>query len=175
VTDTRLAYRSRQFFHALFGPQTNVDVSALRPYLSAAQIVLFRRLQPSEQTHAVGVLERLKAAGHAEPELLSAALLHDIGKILSPLALWERVLIVLGRHFFPAAVRRWGQGTPKGLRHAFVVAEQHPTWGADLAAQAGASARTVDLIGRHQESLAGAPISRTERLLAALQQADDSD
>ena len=175
MINSRLAYRTRQFWLTLFGPQKKVDLPALRPYLLPAQIVLFQRMHPSEQAHAVRVMQRLQAAGHGEPELLSAALLHDVGKILSPLAAWERVAIVLGRHFFPGAVRRWSQGAPRGLHHPFVVAERHPAWGADLAAQTGASERTIDLISRHQEPLPGPPRSQTERMLAALQSADDSD
>ena len=175
MINSRLAYRTRQFWFTLFGAQKNIDLLSLRSYLTPAQIVLFQRLQPPEQAHAVRVMERLQAGGHDEPELLSAALLHDIGKILSPLAVWERVAIVLGRHFFPAAVRRWSQGTPRGLCHPFVVAERHPAWGADLAAQAGAAARTVDLISRHQQPLSGPPRSPTERMLAELQRADNSD
>jgi hypothetical protein len=85
VINSRLAYRTRQFWLTLFGPPKKVNLHALSPYLSSAQIVLFQRMHPSEQAHAVRVMERLQAAGHCEPELLSAALLHDVGKILSPL------------------------------------------------------------------------------------------
>ncbi len=175
MTISRLSYRARQFRLAVCGPKRQIQSAALQPYLSPVQIVLFQRLQASEQTHAVRVLERLKKQGHAEPDLLAAALLHDIGKILSPLSIIERMAIVLGRRLFPAGVKRWGQGSPRGLRHAFAVAEQHPRWGADLAAQAGASSRTVDLIARHQEVRTGPPRTQTERMLAALQAADDSD
>jgi hypothetical protein len=175
VINSRLAYRTRQFWLTLFGPQKKIDLPVLSPYLTPVQIVLFKRMHPSEQAHAVRVLERLQVAGHREPELMSAALLHDVGKILSPLAVWERVVIVLGRRFFPDAARRWSQGTPRGLRHPFVVAERHPVWGADLAAQTGAPPRTVELIGRHQQPLSGPPGSPAERMLAALQSADDSD
>ncbi len=175
MTISRLSYRARQLRMAFWGPKRQIQSVALQPYLSPVQIVLFQRLQASEQSHAARVFERLKAEGHSEPDLLAAALLHDIGKILSPLSIIERIVIVLGRRLFPAAVKRWGGGSPRGLRHAFVVAERHPRWGADLAAQAGASPRTVDLIARHQEKLAGPPRTQTERMLAALQAADDSD
>ncbi len=99
----------------------------------------------------IRVLERLKAAGQTDPDLLSAALLHDVGKVLYPLSLLDRVVIVLGKRFFRRRAGRWSEGTPDRFRRPFVVAAHHPEWGADLAEQAGASSRTVDLIRRHQD------------------------
>ena len=57
-------------------------------------------MQSSEQAHAVSVYRQLVAQGETSSDLLAAALLHDVGKSLSPLRLWERVLIVLARVFF---------------------------------------------------------------------------
>jgi hypothetical protein len=175
MANSRLRYRAGQFWHALTAPKEGVETRAIQPYLSPAQIVLFRRMHPFEQSHAFQLLNRLKEAGHDNPDLLTAALLHDIGKILFPLSIWERVEIVLGQHFFPRASKAWSTGLPRGLQHPFVVAEHHPAWGADLAAQTGASALAVSLIGRHHETLAGPPASATDQLLAILQHADDSD
>jgi hypothetical protein len=125
-------------------------------------------MQPSEQVHAYQVFQHLKAAGHSDSDLLVAALLHDVGKILYPLSIFDRVVIALGKRLFLRAARRWGGGTPRGLRRPFVVAVNHAAWGADLAAQAGASSRTVGLIRCHQDS---PPLD--DPLLAALQAADD--
>jgi len=167
---SRLAYRTRQFWNALPCLRKPVATGTLLPHLLPAQIVLFRRMQPYEQAHAYQVLQRLKAAGQADPDLLAAALLHDVGKVLDPLSLPDRVLIVLGRHFFGQKAMRWRDETPGRLRHPFVVAVRHPGWGADLAEQAGASPRTVDLIRRHQDI----PCIE-DPLLAALQSADDEN
>lgn len=174
MANSRLRYRASQFWQALIAPKEGIETRAIQPYLSPTQIVLFRRMHPSEQSHAFQVLNRLKDAGHDDPDLLTAALLHDIGKILSPLSIWERVLIVLSQHFFPGAAKHWSAGKPIGLRHPFVVAENHPAWGASLAAQTGASAQALSLISRHHEALAVLPASHTDQLLAALQHADDS-
>ena len=127
-------------------------------------------MQPSEQAHASEVLARLTAAGHADPDLLAAALLHDAGKVRSPLTLPDRVLVVLGKHLFPQTVKGWGTGEPNGLRRPFVTAANHPAWGAELASAAGAAPRTCDLILRHQD----VP-SADDPLLAALQEADDEN
>jgi len=171
---SRLVYRLKQFRKAVLRSGKDVATQSLQPYLNPSQIVLFRRMHPSEQAHAMEVLEQLRKAGHDEPELLAAALLHDVGKILSPLSACERAMIVLGQHFFPGLAKRLSQGAPRGLHHAFVVSERHAAWSADLAAQTGASARTIDLISRHQDPLPDPPRSLTERLLAALQNADNS-
>jgi putative nucleotidyltransferase with HDIG domain len=152
-----------------------VGTDSIRAHLSPTQMVLFRRLQPSEQAHAFQVLERLKAAGQTDADLLTAALLHDIGKIFYPLSLCDRAVIVIGRRFLGKTAKGWGQRTPRGLYRPFVIAERHAEWGADLARQAGASSRTVDLIRRHQEPLSDPPRSPTDRLLAALRRADDSN
>jgi hypothetical protein len=165
---SRLAYRARQFWNALLSPRRRVETRALFPPLTSAQVILFRRMQPSEQVHAYQVFQHLKSAGHADSDLLVAALLHDVGKIPNPLSIFDRVVIILGKRLFPHAARRWGEGTPRGLRRPFVVAENHATWGADLAAQAGASSRTVEMIRCHQDS---PPLD--DPLLAALQATDD--
>jgi len=164
----RFVYRARQFWNALPGSRRQVETGALLPHLNPSQIVLFRRMQPSEQLHARQVLERLKAAGQTNPDLLAAALLHDVGKILLPLSLSDRMVIVLGKRFFRQRVKRWSAGRPDQFSRPFVVAANHPDWGADLAAQAGASLRTVELIRRHQD-----PPPLNDALLAALQAADD--
>ena len=173
MVTSRLAYRSRQFWNALLSPRKRVQSEVLLPYLTPTQLILFRRMQPSEQVHAFQLFKRLKAAGHADIDLLTAALLHDAGKILYPLSIFDRVAIVLGKRLFRRASQRWAEGTPRGLRLPFVVAARHAGWGAELASQAGASTRTVELIRRHQDPPVPNPGSRTERLLAALQAADD--
>lgn len=165
---TRLVYRLRQFRLAVFGPWPPVPDDTLTPHLSPNLIALFRRMTPSEQAHSLAVMQRLQSAGHRDPDLLAAALLHDTGKVCAPLSAWERAQIVLGKQFFPGAAKRWGEGEGRGLRRPFVVAARHADWGADLVSIAGASAQTVDLVRRHQDS---SPPRDT--LLAALQQADD--
>jgi len=165
---SRIIYRSRQFQRVLRSPKVPVSDTILLPFLSPPQIVLFRRMHFFEQAHAFNVLQSLRQAGHTDPDLLAAALLHDVGKILAPLSLLDRVLVVVGLRLFPGAARRWGMGAARGLRRPFVTAAQHPAWGADLASAAGASARTCDLIRGHQDHAASG-----DPLLAALQSLDD--
>jgi hypothetical protein len=134
------------------------------------QIVLFRRMQPSEQRHAARMLEELEASGQNDPDLLTASLLHDVGKVLYPLSLPDRVIIVLCKNLFRQIPGHWSSGTPTGFLHPFVVAARHPEWGAELAEQAGISSRTVDLIRHHQDTY-----STRDPLLAALQAVDNQN
>jgi predicted HD phosphohydrolase len=130
-------------------------------------------MQPAEQVHAFQLFKRLESARQTTPDLLTAALLHDVGKILMPLSIFDRVVIVLGKYFFRKASQRWAAGTPQGLRLPFVVAERHAEWGADLACQAGASQLVVELIRLHHDAELPNLDSQTGGMLAALQAADD--
>lgn len=150
-----ILYRVSQFWHTL-SPKTDSALlaEALRQ-LTPAQGQLFGRLQPSEQRHAISIWGKLRDLGEDQPDLLAAALLHDVGKLHYQLRLWERVLVVLVRAMMPAQAIRWGSLSAndwKGLpawRKAFIVAEQHAQWGAELAHNAGVGPLTEYLIREH--------------------------
>jgi hypothetical protein len=169
----RILYRIRQFWLALTAAPAPETLEQARLLLSKEQNALFQALPPGEQAHALQVYRRLKDHGETHPDLLCAALLHDIGKGQAPLRVWERITIVLARAVFPDKMSVWGRGPASGWRRPFVVAEQHPEWGAELAAQTGASPLTVALIRRHQELFNDRPTSAEEHLLGRLQAADD--
>jgi putative nucleotidyltransferase with HDIG domain len=172
---SRLAYRSRQFWDSLLAPGRHIPGEALLSYLTHAQLSLFQQMQPSEQAHAYRIFKRLEADGQTNPDLLAAALLHDVGKTLHPLSIFDRVIIVLGRRFFPDTARRWASGAPRGLRRPFVVAAQHAAWGAQLVSQAGFTSRGVELVRHHHAAHLPGPDLQDECLLAALQAADDEN
>jgi HD domain len=175
----RIIYRARQFWHALKATPAPEDLDLARQVLSPAQMDIFLRLQPSEQAHSLRIYRQLYIQNPAEVDLLVAALLHDVGKILYPLHLWERVWIVIAKVILPSRVTEWGHAQPRGWKRPFVIAEQHADWGAKMAAQAGASTTSVNLIRRHQQadhfhnpnSIIGA--SREDQLLYRLQLVDN--
>jgi hypothetical protein len=169
-----MLYRVRQFWLAWRAePLTQNELAPARYVLTAEQMKLFSHLQPSEQIHALNVLQTIQAQGETDPDLQVAALLHDVGKARAPLKLWERVVIVLGKSFFSKRLKSWGRGQPQGFFRPFVIAEQHPTWGGEMASEAGSSPVAVSLIRRHQTPEDFPPISDHEdQLLKILQTAD---
>ena len=141
--------------------------------LTPEQYSLFLRLQPCEQAHSLNLLHALCAEGQSNPDLLAASLLHDVGKSRHPLRTWERVVIVLANVFLPKQAWEWGDAQPCGWRRPFVIARQHPAWGAEMTAQTGASDLLVELIRRHQDDLPAHPASEADRLPAILKKYDD--
>ncbi len=168
-------YRIQQGLRALTAYTRPVDLDTVRAYLSPPLAALFLRMRRSEQLHSLNVLRALRAAGYTHPDLMTAALLHDAGKSRARYHLWDRVLVVLARRLFPDRAKAWGAAErPTGWRRPFVIAAQHPAWGAEMARAAGASPLAVEIIARHQEALDSPPENETERLLVALMEADGS-
>jgi hypothetical protein len=165
-------YRVRQFFSALVARVSPDDLREADEVLPPEAQKLFRRMNVSDQRHSLNVMRTLRQQGHTEPDVLAAALLHDVGKSAVWIPPWHRAIIVLARRFAPGVLAWLTRGEPRGWRRPFVVHRQHTEIGAEWAAQAGCSALTVLLIRRHQEPLRRAPQDEQERLLVALQRAD---
>ncbi len=164
------AYRFRQGVRALAAWFSTVDDDLARQYLTPDLFVLYRRMRRTERQHSVRVLQELIARGATQPDLLTAALLHDVGKSRTHFFLPEKVLVVLVRAAAPHRMQQWGSGPAQGWRRPFAVSVQHPAWGAEMVAAAGGSPRAVDLIRRHAE-----PAADTDPLLRALQAVDDQN
>ncbi len=167
-------YRGRQFWLAWRTPSlTDEELAPARSILTAKQLQLFARLQPSEQIHALRVLQTVQQYGETDQDLQTAALLHDIGKVRAPLNLRERVIIVFGKAFFGDRVKIWGHGQPQGWVRPFVVVEQHPAWGGELASEVGTSPLAVSLIRKHQSiGEISSTFTQENHLLSILQKAD---
>ncbi|HML24932.1 MAG TPA: HD domain-containing protein [Aggregatilinea sp.] len=165
--------RLYQGFRALGAWARPVDDTRAARHLTPDQFALYRRMRRAERQHSLRVLDALLAGGHDDPDLLAAALLHDVGKIRTAFFLPEKVLVVLVKAFAPSRYWAWGSESAHGWRRPFAVSVQHPAWGAEMAAAAGSTPRTVELIRRHQDLLDGPPSTETDRLLRALQAVDD--
>ncbi len=153
----RSLYRVYQFFQALtarrLSSQEREQVASL---LAPSQQALFGRMNAGDQRHSLHVMQSLLAEKRTGPDLLAAALLHDVGKSFHPLRLWERPVVVLIRHYRPEAAVYWGRQPGKkywGWTRPFVIYEQHADWGAKMAEDAGCSPLTVWLIRWHHSSL----------------------
>ena len=110
----------------------------------------------------------MQAQGAVPPELAAAALMHDVGKTRWPFPLWQRVLVVLLPLLAPGLAARLARGDEANpLARPFIIEQQHPAWGAQLARAAGADERVVALIERHAQP------PGDDELLTRLRHADE--
>lgn len=181
----RILYRARQFWHALGQTPPTEELELVRDVLTPQQMQLFEQMSPEEQLHSIRVFKQLFARYFDDllPEkkdLWVAALLHDAGKSRHRLSICDRVVIVLGNALFPARAKQWGSmeydrdHSLQGWKKPFIVAQQHAEWGAQMAAEAGASPLTVALIRRHQNLRVVETVSLEDRLLRDLQWIDNN-
>jgi hypothetical protein len=141
-----VAYRVRQFGQAIVGPQTPPDLGQLASLLTPQQAALFSAMAVLDQRHCLAVAAALAAGGQNDPDLLRAALVHDAGKSLAPIGVWERVTNVLMRWLTPGLVGRVGSPREGGFGHGLYLLAHHSGLGAALAQRAGFSPATVALV-----------------------------
>jgi len=158
------AGRIRQFVRYTTGRVPSAERDALAGWLTPAQLKLFDEMHRADRRHGLDVVATLRKAGHSDPDLLVAGLLHDCGKGRA-LHVWHRVGWSLSEHYGDG-VRRALLRVPTFTR-AFATIAAHADKSAEMAAEAGCSPATVDLI-RHQSE----PVDQD--LGVALQLADEA-
>lgn len=135
--------QTRRYLLARVPARERESVSA---WLSPAQLALFDSMHVADRRHGLDVVAALRAAGEQDTEVLLAGLLHDAGK--GDTGLLPRVVHSLDQaHIAIAGV---AIGWLPGMRAARARLRDHPAVSARLAAAAGCSERTVELI-RWQE------------------------
>jgi hypothetical protein len=167
-------YRVAQFFRALTARVSEEEVEHATRLLTPEARALFRRQSVQDQRHALAVYHALHWAGHTDPHLLAAALLHDAGKAAGWLPPPFRAVIVLLERLAPGLLARLSRGEPRFWNGPFVTHARHPERGARWAQEAGCSPLTVTLIRRHEEK---STLNQTEedQFLAILQAADSTN
>jgi hypothetical protein len=140
------AGRVRQFVRYMTGRVSAAEHESLKGWLSPAQLELFEAMHRADQRHGLDVVKALRGAGHQDPDLLMAGLLHDSGKGRS-LHVWHRVGWSLGERY-GAGIKRLAMRLPT-FPKAFATIDAHADRSAELALAAGCSLLTADLI-RHQ-------------------------
>lgn len=172
-------HRVWQFWNALIAKPDNSDFALVERILPAELRVLFYQMTRDEQAHSIRVCRTLIAEGESEPDLLAAALLHDIGKTTYPLKLWERIWIVLwkmaksDRNQTNWRVPREEINQHPWWRRALIVAENHAEWGSQILQQYHASPRLIWLVQYHQEENEDRYWDKERIMLEKLKRADD--
>jgi hypothetical protein len=159
-------HRVEQFFSHLTARVGPDDAERARRILPASAWPLFASMPTADQRHGLDVAHRLLAAGHEDPDLLAAALLHDAAKG-DRMRLWHRVAGVSLEALAPRLLERLGSDDAAWWRRPFHLYLHHAGLSADAARAAGCSERTAAfIVGR-----AAPPDARLE---AAFRAADES-
>lgn len=142
------ATKVRRFGRYWTGRVSRAERDGLAGWLSPAQLALFDDMQRADRRHGLDVVGALRAAGHDQPDLLLAGLLHDCAKGRS-IRVWHRVAWSLSERY-GAGVERVFASLP-GFRPAFVTMRGHASSSAEMVLAAGGSALTAELIRNQDE------------------------
>jgi hypothetical protein len=125
---------------------------------------LFAGMPTADRRHALDVAARLLERGQRDPDLLTAAILHDAAKG-SRMRLWHRVAGVLLQAAVPRALTRLASPDERSWRYPFYLYLHHAALSADAALAAGCSPRSAAFIRGTSDSSEAA-------LAAAFRRAD---
>jgi len=162
----RSLYRSRQFFRSVGASIDDDERAEVARLLNEDQRRLFFSMTARDQRHSLDVLHALLRQGQTDRDLLSAALLHDVGK--GSVRLWHRVAYVLIRAASPRLLRKLASGDGS-WRGALAAIADHAERGASLVRAAGASDEVVHLVRCHES-----PDGDADPRQALLRAADES-
>jgi hypothetical protein len=136
------ATKVRQVRRHLGARVVPAERAALRGSLTPAQLELFEAMHVADRRHGLDVAARLRADGVTDPDVLLAGLLHDAGK--GRTGLGPRIVHSLGE-VYGGRLTSLARRLP-GTAAALDRLRDHAELSAALAAAAGCSERTVELI-----------------------------
>ncbi|WP_407308585.1 HD domain-containing protein [Desulfosporosinus sp. SB140] len=146
-------YRVHQFVQAFFPRIHPSETFEAIRFLSPKAKSLFLQQSPAEQRHALSVAQSLLdyqdiLSSSDYLDLVTAALLHDCGKSLVTIRLWQRVFIVLMQQM-PKSLWIRVENGPAFLAAPLKIAKHHALWGGNLAHKIGLNPRICLLIREH--------------------------
>lgn len=150
----RVGYRIGQFGRGVVPWASSRDLALAAAALDERQYAAFMLMAPADQRHAARVARALLTAGLRDPDLIVAALLHDLGKVDARgegrVLLFHRVAKVALTRVAPATWRRLSAAPRPGPARGYYLLRHHPALGAAWAEALGASPRACALIAAHE-------------------------
>jgi hypothetical protein len=143
-----ISYRLCQLSAALGAHISDEDRRLVAQQLSDAEQRLFERMAHFDQRHCLDVYRTLVRAGHDNPLLLRAALIHDCGKVADDgraIPLLYYGIFVLLKKLAPALYSR-AANDGRGLLWPFAVHARHDERGVQLAELAGSPPELVAIL-----------------------------
>jgi hypothetical protein len=131
---------------------------------------LFQGLHPHDQRHLIAVYEKAVAAG-LPPDICTAGLLHDIGKVTlagTRISLVARIAHVLLQRFSPTLETRLILGSGLWLGVGLRLAQNHGKLGADRLRALAVDPRICEIVERHDDC------SYPDRAVHLLQEIDSA-
>lgn len=138
---------------------------------------MFGRMSRRDQRHCLNVYLALREQGDDDPHLLTAALLHDVGKAVRPIPLLYRVAVTLLQAFSPPALAHLAACGRHQLLQPFRIAQEHAEIGAQMLRDAGLPPPVVELVRYHHgwpEAQQG-PARPLAELVSVLRKADGAN
>jgi hypothetical protein len=141
----------RRFFGSLRpGGPNAVDAAWAESHLLPAEVELWRKMSGADRRHAVVVAREVeRSLGHeATRPVVAAALLHDVGKTVSGLGTYGRVIATVSAALMGrAAAQGWSEA--RGFTRRVGLYVMHPQLGGDLLAMAGSDPITIAWAREH--------------------------
>lgn len=153
----RPIHRAGRFFRSLTaGAPSQQDSLWADSYMNEAERSAFARLGPGDRSHSIGVarrvasnLDRLGSTDSEEREwVVTAALLHDIGKSVPGLGIYGRVIAtILGALFGDEMADHWAE--KPGMTRKIGLYLKYPQLGVDILELAGSDYRVIAWSAQH--------------------------
>ncbi|MDP7066060.1 MAG: HD domain-containing protein [Acidimicrobiales bacterium] len=146
---TQFSHLARRFFSTLIGTgPTSADVIWVKESLSVSEFELWIKMSPPDQSHSISVAKIAKDDLPDDVIVVTAGLLHDVGKIAVQSGIFTRVAAAIIK---PLATQeridRWTRQT--GLLSGLGSFMNYPHIGSDILRDAGSDEFVVKWAAQH--------------------------
>jgi putative nucleotidyltransferase with HDIG domain len=158
---SRLGHRINQFVFAVASRAIPEDRGFVSDYLNVKEASLFNRLPEDIRKHSIVVAKKLLELAHDAPpqvdgrELVRAGLLHDIGKGIVHLSIFDRAVLVTIhkwiRPVYDLFANRGRSERASWFSRKFYVHREHANIASELLHSAGTEEKVIGIIQGHDD------------------------